>query len=776
MTLVTGFHFSIGGNKTGSGAFIDRLNAAGIPVMMKGASDAGLCFEAQEKGKLHGVENILIWRATSDREDRADYWLAPSVAAAKKWEEIQNLWPPELDKNLVWWEVINEPRKQDSENEEQPTWGNMHTTAWLGLFMVEMAKLMIPAGYKLCGPSFSSGEPGPEDWQLEGMATWLRYCADNPTKAAVSHHSYNYGNDTYSDNYPWHYGRFESIIAAADKLGIPRTFQIFLTEFGWTYQTVPSFETAVPVLTEYMKLGAKFPQLKGVALWTLQSGWGGISDQLAQWISNDGNPLANWVINNQYPELPQPQATAVEFGATLPNEEPTMKHKAIVVKLPQDMTATEWNEAAAAAFQFRHTMTASHDDTLTILNGGNESSYVKFSHPERDSDAVALVEAAGYAWQPLYDDNHPPVANINLKYRPCQTQFISQVFGANPQNYPLTPGHEGLDYAVVKDAPFYAAADGIVVHASNLRWSSNTLSDYGWHVVLNHGDYCTVYAHARQDLPVVVGQNVTAGQIVGYSGNTGNSTGYHLHFTLLDKTVTVDPDNGYPVWKFGRPVDPWPFVEGKPAPSLPQPVLIDIAPYFVPDGQYGPKIVMKTGNGTQPMQLEKRPSDVILRKGDGNWIDGIRYQDSEQWRVQSGQIQKGKDTSDAGNGGRDGYDLGWAEWIPQLVEVGKTYHSTPTVKRFNRTNNCQVYSESQANDYLTIKAIIPTWISPANNSIVLNNVLVIEWRSGTSDLSVPPNETYYFAKGIGYVGWNDNFIQEITQGQAPLTGKLDCGM
>ena len=471
-----------------------------------------------------------------------------------------------------------------------------------------------------------------------------------------------------------------------------------------------------------------------------------------------------------------PYMQSVTLSRWQPNEEPDMKHKAIVVKLPQDMTATEWNEAAAAAFQFRHTMTASHDDMLTILNGGNESSYVKFSHPERDSDAVALVEAAGYAWQPLYDDNHPPVANINLKYRPCQTQFISQVFGANPQNYPLTPGHEGLDYAVVKDAPFYAAADGIVVHASNLRWSSNTLSDYGWHVVLNHGDYCTVYAHARQDLPVVVGQNVTAGQIVGYSGNTGNSTGYHLHFTLLDKTVTVDPDNGYPVWKFGRPVDPWPFVEGKPAPSLPQPVLIDIAPYFVPDGQYGPKIVMKTGNGTQPMQLEKRPSDVILRKGDGNWIDGIRYQDSEQWRVQSGQIQKGKDTSDAGNGGRDGYDLGWAEWIPQLVEVGKTYHSTPTVKRFNRTNNCQVYSESQANDYLTIKAIIPTWISPANNSIVLNNVLVIEWRSGTSDLSVPPNETYYFAKGIGYVGWNDNFIQEITQGQAPLTGKLDCGM
>ncbi|MCA9368117.1 hypothetical protein KC887_07740, partial [Candidatus Kaiserbacteria bacterium] len=79
------------------------------------------------------------------------------------------------------------------------------------------------------------------------------------------------------------------------------------------------------------------------------------------------------------------------------------------------------------------------------------------------------------------------------------------------------------------------------------------------------------------------------------------------------------------------------------------------------------------------MQLEKRTSDVILRKGDGNWIDGTKYQDSEQWRVKDGQVQKGIDTSDAGNGGRDGYDLAWAQWIPQIVEVGKTYHSTPTV-------------------------------------------------------------------------------------------------
>ena len=223
----------------------------------------------------------------------------------------------------------------------------------------------------------------------------------------------------------------------------------------------------------------------------------------------------------------------------------------------------------------------------------------------------------------------------------------------------------------------------------------------------------------------------------------------------------------------------WPKGETKPPdPPTPPPTgkIIDVVPYFVPDGQYGHKIVMQTGNSTQPMQLEKRANDVILRKGDGNWIDGTKYQDSEQWRVVNGQVQKGIDTSDAGNGGRDGYDLAWAQWIPQIVEVGKTYHSTPTVRRFDRANCGQTTSTGQANDYLYIKALLPTWTSPANADITLNDVLVIEWRSGTADLSVPPNEVYYFAKNIGYCGWGSHFVQEITQGQQPLVGKLDCGM
>jgi len=119
-------------------------------------------------------------------------------------------------------------------------------------------------------------------------------------------------------------------------------------------------------------------------------------------------------------------------------------------------------------------------------------------------------------------------------------------------------------------------------------------------------------------------------------------------------------------------------------------------------------------------------------------------------------------------------DQNVSRWIPQIVEIGGTYHSQPTVTRFDRTN-CVVQSESQANDYLYIKEVVGTWVSPRNNNIVLHNVLVIEWRSGTPDLNVPPNETYYFARNIGYCGWGDHALVELPQGRQPLSGKLtDC--
>lgn len=101
--------------------------------------------------------------------------------------------------------------------------------------------------------------------------------------------------------------------------------------------------------------------------------------------------------------------------------------------------------------------------------------------------------------------------------------------------------HEGIDIRCPFGSPYYAVAAGTVIWASNLSNTTGLPSAYGWHVIIDHRKgHRTIYAHAQSNLPVVATQKVVAGDIVGISGNTGNSEGAHLHLTHLKG----DHDNG----------------------------------------------------------------------------------------------------------------------------------------------------------------------------------------------------------------------------------------
>lgn len=102
---------------------------------------------------------------------------------------------------------------------------------------------------------------------------------------------------------------------------------------------------------------------------------------------------------------------------------------------------------------------------------------------------------------------------------------ITQLFGQNPQWYPLTKGHNGIDWGIPEGTPVYAAADGIVTVAG----PDDT--GYGTHVRIQHKDCLTIYGHLSR-LGCQRDDRVKAGQCIGYSGNTGNSTGPHLHFEV----------------------------------------------------------------------------------------------------------------------------------------------------------------------------------------------------------------------------------------------------
>jgi murein DD-endopeptidase MepM/ murein hydrolase activator NlpD len=95
--------------------------------------------------------------------------------------------------------------------------------------------------------------------------------------------------------------------------------------------------------------------------------------------------------------------------------------------------------------------------------------------------------------------------------------------------------NDGINISAPMDTPIHAAASGTVTY------SGNELKAYGNLVLIRHEDgYVTAYAHADKIL-VVKGQSVARGQVIGYSGSSGDVTSPQLHFEIRHDTHPVDP-------------------------------------------------------------------------------------------------------------------------------------------------------------------------------------------------------------------------------------------
>jgi murein DD-endopeptidase MepM/ murein hydrolase activator NlpD len=101
--------------------------------------------------------------------------------------------------------------------------------------------------------------------------------------------------------------------------------------------------------------------------------------------------------------------------------------------------------------------------------------------------------------------------------------------------------HTGLDIAAPLDSPIHAAADGTVLLAGTDTDDQGHLVGYGLYVVIVHPQgFVTLYGHLSS-LSVHAGDAVRQGQIIGFEGSTGNSTGPHLHFEVRAAGNAVDP-------------------------------------------------------------------------------------------------------------------------------------------------------------------------------------------------------------------------------------------
>ncbi len=125
-----------------------------------------------------------------------------------------------------------------------------------------------------------------------------------------------------------------------------------------------------------------------------------------------------------------------------------------------------------------------------------------------------------------------PISEANLK------QMASGYGRRTDPIYGTAKMHEGMDFACDVGTPVYATGNGKVTAAG---WHSG----YGNQIEINHGyGYTTRYAHLSKII-VNPGQEVRRGDMIGYSGNTGKSTGPHVHYEVRLKNVPQNPVNYY---------------------------------------------------------------------------------------------------------------------------------------------------------------------------------------------------------------------------------------
>lgn len=102
--------------------------------------------------------------------------------------------------------------------------------------------------------------------------------------------------------------------------------------------------------------------------------------------------------------------------------------------------------------------------------------------------------------------------------------------------YKIRKMHAGIDFTAPVGTPIYATGDGVVISAASER-------GYGNNIMINHGyGYVTKYAHMSR-FKAKKGERVKRGDVIGYVGNTGASTGPHLHYEVFKNGKTINPIN-----------------------------------------------------------------------------------------------------------------------------------------------------------------------------------------------------------------------------------------
>lgn len=182
------------------------------------------------------------------------------------------------------------------------------------------------------------------------------------------------------------------------------------------------------------------------------------------------------------------------------------------------------------SFEFGFDKFTDKDDNII---GYSHLNYASLTVDGKKNEIFYIQNASGKGmWINENGMNNKPL----LMKTPIDGARLSSNFGL--RRHPIlgyTRQHTGIDFAAPTGTPIYASGDGVI--AKKYRSGS-----YGNYIKIRHnGTYDTAYAHMSRFAKYAEGQRVSQGDIIGYVGTTGRSTGPHLHYEVHKNGVPINP-------------------------------------------------------------------------------------------------------------------------------------------------------------------------------------------------------------------------------------------
>jgi len=179
---------------------------------------------------------------------------------------------------------------------------------------------------------------------------------------------------------------------------------------------------------------------------------------------------------------------------------------------------------------------------LLEVTKNEEANYQLLLSERRSAREQIVKELRDYEAQLQFilDPTTIPAPGTKVFDWPLKNIIITQYFGGsefarrNPGIYGGRAYHPGVDFGAPRGTPIYAPLSGTVRATGNTDLVPGCYSWGKWILVDHANGLATLYAHL-DTISVTSGQRVTTGEIIGYTGNTGFSTGPHLHFTVYAK-------------------------------------------------------------------------------------------------------------------------------------------------------------------------------------------------------------------------------------------------